>query len=235
MGIGHLGKRIAKSEAFKSALRAGYARYINLVLRTTRWRRVGFEAFDRDIAEGIPRVLCSWHSRLTLTPFCRDWSDHAFAVMASDHHDAQIATANLANWGIETVALKTSGDNRAAMREAVKLLRRGVSLGLTPDGPLGPREVVKPGALGIAGLAGVRVAPVTFSVSRSLRLRTWDGLILPLPFGRGIFAMSEGFVPPARMTAEEMEAACARLGREITELTEATDRMMAEETGRAKK
>jgi lysophospholipid acyltransferase (LPLAT)-like uncharacterized protein len=203
-----------------------YAAYIGLVFRTTRWRHVGFEGYEADIAAGRPRVLCTWHDRLALTPFCRDWTGHPLAVLASDHRDAQVMTSSLLRRGITVVPLKTTGDNSAAMRQAVRLLRAGTSIGVTPDGPLGPRHVVKPGALILASLAQARVAPLTYSVSRRRVLKTWDRLVLPLPFGRGVFAMAEGFVPPPRMDAAQMQAAQERLGRMMDELTEAADRMV---------
>lgn len=211
--------RLQKSTRVQTALRRLFAAYVNFVFRTTRWERIGFESYEADIARGIPRVLCCWHERLMFTPYLRDWTDHGLTVMASRHADARIASANLVERGIGLIELETSGDNAKALRDAVGALRAGQSLGVTVDGPMGPARQAKPGALVIAGLAGVQAAPCSFAVRRSIRLGTWDRFVVPLPWSRGVLAVGDGITPPRRMTEDERDAACARLGALIDDLT----------------
>lgn len=215
--------RVQRNERVQAGLKRLFSAYINFVFRTTKWQKIGFESYEADIARGVPRVLCCWHARLAFTPYLRDWSDHSLTVMASLHADAQIAAANVAERGIGVINLATSGDNSLAIREAVRVLRKGGSLGVTVDGPLGPARVAKPGALVIAGLAGVQAAPCTYAVSRSIRLKTWDGFLLPLPWSRGVLAVGDGFTPDKRLSEMEMAAACDRLGALIDDLTEACE------------
>ena len=47
-----------------------------------------------------------------------------------------------------------------------RLLARGESVGITPDGPRGPRMRVKPGAIKAAQLSGIPVLPVSGAVAR---------------------------------------------------------------------
>jgi len=211
--------RLQKSTRVQTALRRLFGAYVNFVFRTIRWERIGFESYEADIARGIPRVLCCWHERLMFTPYLRDWTDHGLTVMASRHADARIATENMRLRGIEVIELATSGNNAAALRDAVGALRAGRSLGVTVDGPMGPARQAKPGALVIAGLAGVQAAPCSFAVSRSFRLGTWDRFVVPLPWSRGVLAVGDGLTPPRRMTDAETDAACARLGALIDDLT----------------
>lgn len=215
--------RLQKNHRVQTALRKLFSAYVNFVFRTTRWERVGFESYEADIARGIPRVLCCWHERLMFTPYLREWSDHGLTVMASRHADARIATENMRLRGIEVIELATSGNNTAALREAVQALRVGRSLGVTVDGPLGPARQAKPGALVIAGLAGVQAAPCSFAVSRAIRLKTWDRFVVPLPWGRGVLAVGDGFTPPRRMDEAETGAACARLAALVDDLTAACE------------
>jgi lysophospholipid acyltransferase (LPLAT)-like uncharacterized protein len=83
--------------------------------------------------------------------------------------------------------------------------------------------MAKPGAVIVAGLAGVQASPCAYAVNRFIRLPTWDRFILPLPWSRGVFAVGDGFTPPSRLSQEEAEEAAARLGTLIVDLTEACE------------
>jgi lysophospholipid acyltransferase (LPLAT)-like uncharacterized protein len=54
-------------------------------------------------------------------------------------------------------------------------------LGITPDGPRGPRRELKPGVIMIASQSGLAVVPVGIGFVRAWRFRSWDRFALPLP------------------------------------------------------
>ena len=91
-------------------------------------------------------------------------------------------------------------------------------MGIAVDGPMGPALIAKPGAVVIAGLAGVTVSPVAYAVTHKIRLGTWDRFVVPMPWGRGVLAVGEGFVPPRRMSEAEAQTAADRLGTMINDL-----------------
>ncbi|PWE33502.1 hypothetical protein DDZ14_04735 [Maritimibacter sp. 55A14] len=225
MRLKKLEKRIRKSAWFQKTTRAFYARYIRFVYRTTRWTFHGHEAFDADLAAGVPHVLCCWHSRIALSTFYRTWEDHPFYILASEHEDARIVTSEMVGRGLRIIWLKTSGDNRVAIREAVRAVRGGALVGLAPDGPLGPREEVKPGAIILASMARAAVTPYAFSTRWRIVLKTWDRFVLPLPFGRGVFLMGESFTPPARLSQAALDAQCAKLAAALDAVSAEADRL----------
>jgi lysophospholipid acyltransferase (LPLAT)-like uncharacterized protein len=53
---------------------------------------------------------------------------------------------------------------------------------VTPDGPRGPAERVKPGVVAAAQHAGVPIIPATARLSRAWRLASWDRFCIPKPF-----------------------------------------------------
>ena len=55
---------------------------------------------------------------------------------------------------------------------------------IAPDGSTGPPKEFKPGAIMLARLSGSAVVPLSYAASRGIHLRTWDRLLLPLPFAR---------------------------------------------------
>jgi lysophospholipid acyltransferase (LPLAT)-like uncharacterized protein len=55
-------------------------------------------------------------------------------------------------------------------------------LGITPDGPRGPRRELKPGVVMIASQSGLAIVPAGIGFVRAFRFQSWDRFALPLPF-----------------------------------------------------
>ncbi len=60
-----------------------------------------------------------------------------------------------------------------------------------PDGPRGPREVLKPGVIVLARLSGAPIVPIAVGASREWRLRSWDEFRIPRPFARCVVRFGE--------------------------------------------
>jgi lysophospholipid acyltransferase (LPLAT)-like uncharacterized protein len=82
-----------------------------------------------------------------------------------------------------------------AVADMIAALRSGAVVGITPDGPRGPAEVAKVGAVKLASYSGASIIPVAYSSSRGRRLKTWDRFLLAAPFSRLAFAAR----PPVRL------------------------------------
>ena len=67
---------------------------------------------------------------------------------------------------------------------------------ITPDGPRGPPRVAAPGVAQLAAMAGVRVLPCAAQTSRRRVLGTWDRMVLPLPWGRGVIVCAPPIMVP---------------------------------------
>jgi len=89
------------------------------------------------------------------------------------------------------------------MRDYYELLvKQGVSPVITPDGPTGPRQYFKPGALMLAQLSGRPLLPMAFAASRAWRFG-WDRFVLPVPGARIAIAIGAPVhVDPALTLAE---------------------------------
>jgi lysophospholipid acyltransferase (LPLAT)-like uncharacterized protein len=68
-------------------------------------------------------------------------------------------------------------------------------VGITPDGPQGPRRLAAAGVVHLAALADVPILPCAARTSRHIQLNTWDRMPIPLPFGRGVMVCG----PPIRV------------------------------------
>ena len=73
---------------------------------------------------------------------------------------------------------------READTALVDTLRAGHDVGITPDGPRGPRYEFKPGAIIVARRTRAPLLLVGAEFASAWRLRSWDRFRLPRPFSR---------------------------------------------------
>ena len=105
----------------------------------------------------------------------------------------------------------------AAMRAVVRAARGGSNIAMTPDGPTGPPRIAKDGVIFAARMSGLPIIPVTFAAKRTKRLRSWDRMIVPLPFSRAIFLYGE---PLAIARDDDGEEARKKLEMAMNELAD---------------
>ena len=72
------------------------------------------------------------------------------------------------------------------MLSMIRALKEKKSIGITPDGPRGPRYQVHPSIIQMARLGEAVVFPVSYSSTRGKFMGSWDRFFLPLPFGKGV-------------------------------------------------
>ncbi len=131
----------------------------------------------------------SWHARMLMLPFI--YPGKRLHILISTHRDGEIIANVMKRFGYELVRGSSSKGGVAALRELVNLLKHGSDIGITPDGPKGPPEIVKGGVAQIARLSGKAVIPFAFSSSMKLRFRSWDRFFFPLPFSRLVFVIGD--------------------------------------------
>ena len=153
---------------------------------TLRWRIDDRAGVLRGEARDEPLLWVCWHNRLLLTPliFWKCLRSRPAAVLASASGDGDVLAAVYGRFGVEAARGSSSRRGAAALRECLALLKRGLDLGITPDGPRGPRYCFQPGLVLLAQQSGARIFPLHFRVHRCWRLKTWDGFIIPWPFSR---------------------------------------------------
>ena len=112
-------------------------------------------------------------------------------MLISTHSDGQLIARTIAHFGLSTIDGSTTRGGTAALRGLLNVLKAGECVGVTPDGPRGPRMRASNGVINIARLAGVPIVPASYSVTRRKVLGSWDRFILALPFSRGVMVWGE--------------------------------------------
>ncbi|NHN88558.1 glycosyltransferase N-terminal domain-containing protein [Acetobacter conturbans] len=175
--------------------------WLSLALRTTRWR---FEATPEARAlllqertsgsQSSGLLVAFWHEALALSPALWWWTEPRnpamrLHVLISRNRDGRLIANIVAPWRIPPIhgSSDKKGKNKggaAALRQIRTALAEGHTVAVMPDGPKGPRREVQAGIIALAEKTGIPIIPVGVQC-RCIRVRSWDRMILPLPFGRG--------------------------------------------------
>ena len=221
---GSVGKSVERSDALAGVLARALAIYLRLCRRTGRWTADGEDVVDRALASG-PVTLIFWHGRLMMAPPL--WRRRAPIAIPRDPSPAgRLSAATQAQFGIEPFEIRAKGGNFGVMRQLMRLARSGHSLGLTADGPKGPDRQAKRAAVDWARAAGRPVVLFAWSSRRVVRLSTWDGMMVPLPFSGGAF-VCRLWTPrlPERLDEADYERLQRELSVALDEVTESADRL----------
>jgi lysophospholipid acyltransferase (LPLAT)-like uncharacterized protein len=209
--------------------------WMSLIARSVRWKVEGEEPARALWANHQGVVLAGWHSRIMMLPSgwirnMKHWPGHIRngAMLVSLSPDGEAVTRAIDHLGLHPIrgsagnkkkAKKDKGGIRA-IAEAVRLLKSGTVVCITPDGPRGPAEIVSPGAIMIAQRAGVPILPYALSVKPASRLSTWDRLIIPYPFARGAIVYGEPLLVTREDDPQEIQA---ELQKRLDDATQIAD------------
>lgn len=142
----------------------------------------GAEHLDACRRSGRPIVYTLWHGRLL--PLMYHHRNQGVVGLVSRSTDGAYITRVLERMGFETARGSSSRGGTEALRDLVRLAKSGKSLAITPDGPRGPFQKLKPGALVAAQLSGGMILPVTAGASDAWYPGRWDRFLVPRPFAR---------------------------------------------------
>jgi lysophospholipid acyltransferase (LPLAT)-like uncharacterized protein len=194
--------------------------------RSVRWKREIHSELS-DIPEAA--IITFWHGRLLMMPrlyfMLRGKRKLPPYMLISQHGDGRIIALATRLLGIHSVAGSSSRGGLRALLELIRLVSAGADIGFTPDGPRGPRYELKEGVITAAAKTGAPIILCAYSTDRRWQLKSWDGMIIPKPFARGIFLAAK----PIWITDEDdLEAARLRVQSALHELTERADRYWSE-------
>lgn len=152
---------------------------IRILGRTIRWKKRYEFSKDRG------KIYALWHGHaLALTLY---GMDRGIYTMASRSKDGEIAARIAEGLGYKVVRGSTEegrvekGGRRGAI-QLIKALRNGGNVAVTVDGPKGPAYKVQKGVVFLAQKTGAPIVPAVIRLERYKVLRTWDSMLVPLPF-----------------------------------------------------
>lgn len=175
--------------------------------------------------QGEPVVFVTWHGRLL--PLLHLYRGRGLVMLVSQHRDGEYLTRLGQGLGYAAVRGSSTRGGYPALRQLVRELRNGRSLAITPDGPQGPRERFKPGALQAARITGAPVIPVMASADRAWWVDGWDRFLVPKPFARVNVRVGKPWRISRQSSLADIERDAGRLEAYMQEIKAEVDRQEA--------
>ena len=196
------------------------AALLRLLGRT--WR-VEVQGPDPFAGSEPPRLIGAiWHRNLFIAAVL--YRGSRIAVPVSRSRDGERIAAVLRRLGFaDPPRGSSSRGGTAVLRALLRGLRHGGSATVLVDGPRGPALRPKLGAVALARLSGVVIQPTSFSARPCLRISSWDGSLIPLPFARVVCRYADEIAVPGDSSPEQEEAVRARLERLLNRDTDELD------------
>lgn len=215
-------RRLLKSDRLRAVACWLGAQYIRLVWLTGRWR-VENDALPRQMwADGRPFILAFWHGNLMMMTQCWD-RRQPMHMLISQHRDGQIIARIIGHFGLGAVAGSSSNGGANALRQIFRALKSGECIGITPDGPRGPRMRASDGIVGIARLSGVPIIPCAVATRRRVQLRSWDRFQVALPLSAGLICWGDPITVDKDLDAAGLEAKRLEIETALTALAHAVE------------
>lgn len=179
--------------------------YSLLVGYSTTWKITKHKRLKHLIEGNF--ILVGWHSRTIMLPFFwKRFINKKLFALVSPHHDGQIMSNFLKCYDINVISGSTNEQANKSALTIMKILEKNNSIFISPDGPRGPRMRMKKSPIYFASKTGIPIVCACFSSSAAhLIKKSWDHIMIPLPFGKGIFNLSEPFYVPKDLTEEQIE------------------------------
>jgi lysophospholipid acyltransferase (LPLAT)-like uncharacterized protein len=169
-------------------------------------------------------ILVFWHGRQLMMPFARTSFKTPMYVIISAHRDGRMISDAIRRFGLLTVAGSSTRGGTSALKQLTELACRGEITAFTPDGPRGPVQKMKPGAISVAQRSGLPIYPIAFGAKRAWRFKSWDSMLLPKPFSRCAYALADPIYIPKELTEKEFTHWMGHVEQKLNEVTELVDR-----------
>lgn len=145
------------------------------------------------IDENEAFIVTFWHGELLMQPFnYQKLKPHGkVSAMISEHKDGEAITRTVEYLGIHSVRGSSSKGGAKALISAIKEIKGGDDIAITPDGPRGPRHSVADGIVAINKKTNAKILIFNYKCTKYWQFNSWDKFVIPKPFGTLEFFISE--------------------------------------------
>ena len=132
-----------------------------------------------------PVIFACWHGELLMLPYIYKFyrkKTHG-KVLISDHFDGLLISKTIKYFGFDTIAGSTNRNAARVLIQGIKTIKEGYDIGITPDGPKGPRHSISDGLIVMAQKTKAKIILVEIKPTSFWQLNSWDKFAIPKPFG----------------------------------------------------
>jgi lysophospholipid acyltransferase (LPLAT)-like uncharacterized protein len=151
-------------------------------------------------------IIAVWHQRLlAAVAYVLKFRNFDPIIMISQSKDGEVATRLARRFGFVPVRGSSSKGGTSALFAITEALKTNPAVIHIVDGPRGPKGVVKPGLISMAGFSGAVILPLIVSAKKAWTLGSWDRFLIPKPFSEVTIEWGRPFVVPRDSDTETFE------------------------------
>ncbi|KUO63313.1 hypothetical protein APF79_09915 [bacterium BRH_c32] len=153
---------------------------INVLLLTVRIKIENSEIPEDLIKKNQNFTAVFWHGKMLIGWYL--FRKYNSAALISPSKDGEILTNLLVNWNYKVVRGSSNDSGKEALVKMLELADKKMNLVITPDGPKGPAEKMKAGAVIICKKKKLPLLLTGIRMENKKILKSWDSFEIPLPF-----------------------------------------------------
>lgn len=151
--------------------------------------------YTQNVQESESIIVAMWHGDLLMQPL----NYRAFRpkgrvkVIVSEHRDGKLIRKVVEYLGVGAIDGSSSKGGAKALINAIKSLKSGIDVAITPDGPRGPIYSVADGIVALSQKTNTKILCFSAKPTKYWKMKSWDKFIVPKPFGKIDFYVGEPF------------------------------------------
>lgn len=189
---------------------------VNVLCQTLRIKFVHKSIIDDLKKNNKNFILGFWHSTMLLPWYLN--RDKNFAGLTSKSKDGDLLAKILKKWNYQVLRGSSSEGGDIALGLMVDFAKNGYSIAITPDGPKGPPNKLKAGAVVAARKSGLPLVLAGIGFKKKRYLRSWDRFQIPKFFTAVNVIYSDPVYVPENLSREETSKVIKECEKKLNEL-----------------
>ena len=194
--------------------------YIKICFNTSLWYVKNDESIKKNLKKKKSILVCFWHNRMLMAPFCWNYQTK-FKMLISEHRDGRIISNAVSHLGIDTISGSSNKNKISSAKKIIEELKIFNTVGITPDGPRGPKEKASSGIIKISKATQVPIIALGFDSTSNKKLGSWDSFLLTYPFSKCCYVWSDPILIPNDIKDNEIQKYQNLIESEINKCIEA--------------
>ncbi|MDP2301121.1 MAG: lysophospholipid acyltransferase family protein [Ignavibacteria bacterium] len=174
---------------------------VNILCATLRVEVLNGKAIAELEKSGKRFVAAFWHGTMLFPWYF--FRGQKILGITSQSKDGDLLAKTLKYWKFTVVRGSSSKGGDVALGIMVDYAKNEGSVVITPDGPTGPKEKFKAGAVITAKKSGVPLFLMGVAYQNKIALKSWDRFEIPKPFSKVRVIFSDKIEVPSVLSYEE--------------------------------
>lgn len=189
---------------------------INIYCKTLRIKEINKQSIDELTKNNKNFIVTFWHGTMLIPWFLM--RNKNLDTIVSQSKDGEILTKLLKRWNYNVHRGSSSRGGKEVLNTLIESAKNNYSIAITPDGPRGPKNVMKAGAVVISKETNVPLVLIGVHNGNKFKLKSWDAFEIPKPFSKVCVLYSEPIYLDKNLSFDETNKMIISLSNKLNNL-----------------